>query len=273
MIQSLFEPHVFPEPLFPFFFDRTNFSKHNSGPLNWHSNIELLYCNSGSGTVICDNRRLPISEGEIIVINSRLSHGVFSDEGIDYFYLIISDAFCEENGIFTNSITFTEHLKDPIISKAFLDVAEVIQNQAKYPTLTRYAIIRSKALQLLILLCNNYIDNSIKRDLIDSLTFKRIQNTMIYIQENFTTKLTLDDIASHIGVCKNHLSREFKKYTNITIVEYINFMRCRFAQMHILNGDSIAVAASVSGFDNLSYFSRTYKKYIGYLPSETTASK
>ena len=93
---------------------------------------------------------------------------------------------------------------------------------------------------------------------------------MIYIQKNFADKLTLDSLAENVNVCKNHLAREFKKYTRITIVEYINSLRCKNAQMCILNGESIATAAVVSGFDNLSYFSRTYKKHIGFLPSQTT---
>ncbi|EOU2011906.1 helix-turn-helix domain-containing protein, partial [Clostridium perfringens] len=54
-----------------------------------------------------------------------------------------------------------------------------------------------------------------------------------------------------------------------TILDYINHIRCINARNLILyNGYTISESAYKSGFNNLSYFSKTYKKYMGLLPSE-----
>ena len=37
----------------------------------------------------------------------------------------------------------------------------------------------------------------------------------------------------------------------------------------IVGGSSVSTAALSSGFSNLSYFTRTYKKYFGVPPSKT----
>ena len=64
------------------------------------------------------------------------------------------------------------------------------------------------------------------------------------------------------------MSRDFKKYTGNTVFEYINISRCKTAATLIASGMSVSAAANECGFENLSYFSRTYKKYMGKLPSD-----
>ncbi|ELP5185316.1 helix-turn-helix transcriptional regulator, partial [Clostridium perfringens] len=68
---------------------------------------------------------------------------------------------------------------------------------------------------------------------------------------------------------KYYTCRTFKEVTGKTILDYINHIRCINARNLILyNGYTISESAYKSGFNNLSYFSKTYKKYMGLLPSE-----
>ena len=90
----------------------------------------------------------------------------------------------------------------------------------------------------------------------------------LFIHQNIAQPLSVDEIASHLGICRSHLSREFHKITGMTIIEYINVLRCKEAKRYISEGNGVAAAAIAVGFNNLSYFTRTYKKYIGELPSE-----
>ena len=52
------------------------------------------------------------------------------------------------------------------------------------------------------------------------------------------------------------------------VFEYVNAVRCRNANTFILSGLSISEAAYRCGFENMSYFSKTFKKYVGKLPSK-----
>lgn len=269
MIRSWYEPHIFQNPLFPFYFDKSKITPSEVGGMNWHSNIEIIYCVSGEGYVNCDTRKHPISAGDIVVINTQISHGIQTDSQVEYYYLIIDDEFCKSNGINTSELIFTEYIKSQSLADVFLEIANTIENSESYSKTYIYALIRSKVLQLLIAMCDCCLCENIERNISSSIALERVKETMIYIQKNFAKNLTLDLLASNVNVCKNHLAREFKKYTKITIVEYINSLRCKNAQMCILKGESVASAATSSGFDNLSYFSRTYKKHIGFLPSQT----
>jgi AraC-like DNA-binding protein len=52
------------------------------------------------------------------------------------------------------------------------------------------------------------------------------------------------------------------------MVRYINILRCEHARKMLQNGNyRVEEVAYLCGFDNMSYFSKTYKKYMGCLPS------
>ena len=89
----------------------------------------------------------------------------------------------------------------------------------------------------------------------------------MYIRSNFTKKLSLDNIAIYVGISKYHLCREFKTLTGNTIIEFINTLRCTEAKRLIEKGMRVSEAAYTCGFDNLSYFSRTFQHIIGHEPS------
>ena len=273
MIQSWYEPHIFQNPLVPFFLGKMKITPAEVGGTNWHTNIEIIYCISGKGTVICGSREYNILAGDIVIINTQITHGIRTDSEVEYYYLIIDNDFCKSNGIDTSELIFTEYISSHSLEQSYREIVNVIVNKSNFPSTYIYALIRSKVLQLLIALCDCCLNENVERNVLSTPSLERIKETMIYIQKNYVDKLSVEMLAEKVGVCKNHLEREFKKYTKITIVEYINSQRCKSAQRYILYGESASTAAALSGFDNLSYFSRTYKRHIGCLPSETKKHK
>ena len=59
----------------------------------------------------------------------------------------------------------------------------------------------------------------------------------------------------------------------MTVLEYVNTVRCRHARELLVGGASVKDAAIRSGFDNFSHFSSVFKKYTGVLPSEIKNQK
>ena len=74
-------------------------------------------------------------------------------------------------------------------------------------------------------------------------------------------------IAAMCGITKYHLAREFKRITGQTVLTYLNALRCKKAQLLLSEGKTVTEAAFESGFESLSYFSRTYKRIMGAPPS------
>ena len=81
-------------------------------------------------------------------------------------------------------------------------------------------------------------------------------------------KITLDDISKAVLFDKFALCREFKKTTGQTIVENLNNYRCIKAIEYLSAEYTVAQTAAFCGFDNLSFFTKTFKRFIGKLPSD-----
>ena len=94
-----------------------------------------------------------------------------------------------------------------------------------------------------------------------------------FINNNFTRDLSLENIAKKAGISKYHFLREFKRYTGHTVVKYINILRCEYAKRLLRSTElSVGDVAALCGYENQSYFSKTFKAYTGILPREFRAS-
>ncbi len=90
---------------------------------------------------------------------------------------------------------------------------------------------------------------------------------LLYIQENYTKTITLDDISRYTNVSKQHCMRLFKRYMNQTINEYILDMRMKYAAYLLLHTYmNISEVTDYLGFCSVSYFSRVFKSYHGVPP-------
>lgn len=195
--------------------------------VNWHENLEILYCVEGSGSVKCNERVHTMCAGDIIAINSDVIHQVLDSEHVVYHCLIIDRGFCESNGIPVTTLWFQEKIEDAQLGAAFLDVCAAYDAQSREHAVYSAAQIRAKVIELLCLLCKSYIQP--RKDLSRSAGTEAVKSTLLYIKQNYTRQMTLEEIAGHAGISQCYLSREFKKHTGKTVFEMILLIRCKEA--------------------------------------------
>lgn len=96
-----------------------------------------------------------------------------------------------------------------------------------------------------------------------------IKKAVNYININISTPLSLTILANYLDVNATYLSSQFKKETGSTITEYIHTQRIN-AAIQLLNttNHSIQEIAYRIGIDDLSYFSKLFKKQLGMSPQE-----
>lgn len=89
-----------------------------------------------------------------------------------------------------------------------------------------------------------------------------------YIKNNLTRKLTLNDIARNLHCSTVTLTEHFKREFGITINEYITKKRMELAEKLLLSTDKpLREIASMTGFADVEYFSRTFKRYHEISPA------
>ena len=237
-----------------------NYSKES----NWHENMEIQMCNDGSGFVLLNAEKYEIERNDIIVANSDVIHytGTYTD--MSYSCLIISTEFCKNIGIDPKAVSFAPIIKSTAASKLFLELKKVYVN-------TSISYRKAKLNGLLIALLTELAEHhSTTNPHAETNTAKNktIKAVIKYTRQNYTRKITLDEISKAVFYDKYALCREFKKYTGQTIIDDLNHYRCIKASELLENGYSVSDTASLCGFENLSYFGKAFKKHMGYSPSK-----
>lgn len=96
-----------------------------------------------------------------------------------------------------------------------------------------------------------------------------IETALVYIQEHFKENIKLSDILKITNYSKSHFIRLFRESTGSNVTEYINKYRIEKACLELIYTDkNITEIASDNGFNNIQYFSRTFKEYMLCTPKQ-----
>ncbi|MGB3063839.1 helix-turn-helix domain-containing protein [Sphingobacterium thalpophilum] len=97
---------------------------------------------------------------------------------------------------------------------------------------------------------------------------KRLLRVIDYIDEHIHRAISIEQLAGHVFLSKDHLIRLFKKQMNTTPVKYINQKKIEKAQLMMLADDcSIQQLSFALGFEHITYFNRLFKKIAGETPT------
>lgn len=96
-----------------------------------------------------------------------------------------------------------------------------------------------------------------------------VKNALHYIQENYTKKLTLSDVAEKTYVSQWHLSKLLNRHTGQSFSEILNNVRVEQAKK-LLENPSLRIGdvADAVGFMDMAHFSRVFKKQVGISANE-----
>lgn len=96
-----------------------------------------------------------------------------------------------------------------------------------------------------------------------------VEKVNAYIREHITQDLSVDELAAKAFVSPNHLTRCFKKQYGRTVTEYIADYRMGLAEKLLKDTNLTVTAVSAKvGYANYAYFTKQFKKYSGYTPSQ-----
>ncbi|SDI47986.1 PocR ligand-binding domain-containing protein [Desulfosporosinus hippei] len=94
-----------------------------------------------------------------------------------------------------------------------------------------------------------------------------VKNARDFIMENYALPLTVNDVAQHLFISPSHLSRLFREELDCTINDYLTRVRVEQAVEIMKKPEfSVAQVSKAVGFQNQSYFSKVFRKYIGVTP-------
>lgn len=96
-----------------------------------------------------------------------------------------------------------------------------------------------------------------------------VEAALDFIHHNYSRQISLEALASEVGISKFYLSRLFKVHTGLSFKQHLNKRRIKGAKQMMLNrGMNVSQSCYASGFNNLSHFIRVFKRHEHVLPSD-----
>ncbi len=233
---------------------------------HWHEHTELLFFLDGKCDFICGGKAFSVNAGDLVVVNSAEVHSFVSKDTPEYICVIIYPEFFSDveflNVQLENIIRGDKH-----IESLFLQMQKEYAGQAPGYDM----MIKGCAYSLMTYLLRTYSTVQLsKRELEKHNTsLERLNLIMEYISSHYHEKITSAMLADMLYINENHFCRFFKGAVGKTPIEYLNEFRIEKATVFLAKtDDSIATVAKNCGFDDINYFSRTFKRINGISPTE-----
>ena len=88
-----------------------------------------------------------------------------------------------------------------------------------------------------------------------------------HIRQSYMQNIRIEHIAQQLNLDRRYLGRLFKEETGISMQQYLLKVRMEAADQHLFQGYSVRESAKMSGYEDVSNFTKLYKKHFGYSPA------
>ena len=244
---------------------------------HWHNEVELLHIRNGKATLQIGEKQYPVSTGDTILIPAGSVHMVNGDCSPFSFTAVVfmpklihsfTDDLIEENYItpvilwqFSHSPVF----HNPLIQSWIQQIAEADQIREDGYELT----IKIRILEILQEMYRYVKDFKVEQMISTDEKSALLKAMVVYLHEHENMPVSLKDMSDNFHISKGHLCRFFHDMTNMTVIEYLNYYRISRSVQKLKHTDlSISEIAQQTGFINISYFNRTFRKYMRQSPGQ-----
>lgn len=222
-----------------------------------HTAWELIFCTSGSGALVFDDRTLPYAENDVAIIPPHIPHSNRSDDGFTNIHINISDM----------PLAYTE----PVIVRADANGLLLDAFKAVHTLYTGGSDGRAFLLPLYGQLIAGFLKYSQPAGTRSSVV-QDIENSILQNYSN--CGYDLHAYLRTLPFSPEYLTKLFKHETGMTPFQYLKNCRLENAAniLAVMYGKgNISETARLCGFNDPLYFSRQFRKKYGVSPRDFKA--
>lgn len=240
-------------------------------PLHYHYDLEFLLPITGDTILVVGGEQVLLQPGQLGFLSPGEVHALYSGAANCNFRCIVLPrevlALPAENPVQKHLLTplyegrlqLKRQTQDKQVLELLWNITELCKNMQE-----NCVQLTAMLLQLLDL----YRQKGLIQDG-DSMKNTPIHTAISYMQTHLEDQVTLDAIAASVGMSAKYFCTYFKKRTGSTPITYLTSLRIRRAQ-YLLRMEQLTVGetATACGFDNLSFFIKTFKAATGQTPGQ-----
>ena len=244
-----------------------------------HRALELGLVLEGDGVVHLDERGFPIRKGSLFFFNSNEPHQILAtnQSGIKVAYLQMASSFCSEYLSCFRNLEILENDLTGILTPSQLKELTGLMVQAVSDYMAEdsdlyglHCICSICQLYSRLLSIVPYRQMTEAAYLARNKKMARLGRITEYIDQNYSEKITLTQLAEREGVTTTYLSHFIHDNLHMTFQEYVSSVRFERA-LKLLRDTSMCMTdvSVVSGFSDVKYLSRMLETYFGMSAQES----
>ena len=244
---------------------------------HWHTEHEIIRVLSGKLHITLNNHPITAGEGDLLYVNGEVVHGAVPEDCV-YECIVYTPQFL--------SMPQSDFL-DGVLGHTLLILDYFPQEDSRYDELraiadsvflalredgeaAQYAVIGG-LYRMLGWICGHgaYTETlSIRnRDTRDRKNVQKLKHVLSFIRGAYDRPITLEEMAAAADMSPQYFCTFFKQMTDKTPLAYVNAYRIERACRKLLGTDlPVTEIAYSCGFNDLSYFIKTFKAEKGMTP-------
>ena len=238
-----------------------------------HRALELGLVLDGVGIVRLEEKDFTIQKGSLFFLNSNQPHQILASDGkgVKVAYLQTSTSFCNEYVSCFRNLTVLENDLSAVLSTARLKELTELMVQAITDYMAESSdvyglqcISTVSRLYSRLLTWVPYRKMSEADYLAQNKKMVRLSRITEYIDQNYSEKITLSDLAARENVTATYLSHFIRDNLHMTFQEYLGSVRFERA-LKLLRSTTMSLtdASIASGFSDVKYLSRMLENHFG----------
>ncbi|ANU55568.1 helix-turn-helix transcriptional regulator [Acutalibacter muris] len=268
---------------FPVYVGRKLISAYPTGsfPWHWHDEVEFTLAAAGRMEYRVNDSRYLLSAGEGLFCNSGALHsGSMRETDCDYISITVHPRLLSG---FEGSLVGAKYVAPLVESQGLSSIlltrrepwqAIVLEYLNKIYELCSHRpegyelLVQTHFMQIWVELSAHCAAQAGGGQSEDPEKLRRLREILTFLHEHYADKITLEDIAAHVGLCKSECCRFFKRQMGTPLFDYLLDYRVGKSLINLKEGSSVSEAAEAAGFNDPSYYAKVFRAHTGRSPSQ-----
>lgn len=235
-----------------------------------HKSLPLIYNHysahfilEGKGTYIVNEKTYELGPGEGFLITPSIRNVYIADKVTPWKYIyatfdgIDADSFIHQAGLDNENVTFAFNLDNSMKHDLY----------AMYEASKNYDAKGYDVSGYFLLVMSRLIKQANRHAYTFQATEDYVKRALSYIEANYPYNISIQDIASYVGIARSYLYKLFMKHFQISPSNYLSKYRLSMATKFLEEFDiPISEIALASGFHDVSHFYRVFTQQYHMSP-------